>query len=761
MQKTFRATYGASFSPPDEIGDKPLDLDALLAAARRQLWVTVSAVLAVLVLGVIHFLTSVPIYTASSRVLIDSADSRIIEELSAVGGVTDDEASILSQVELLKSEELALAVVDDLDLTTDPRLWMGSGSLLSDLRNFIVSLTSLFMAEAAIQGEGEADHRSEAAEHLASNLFVVRVGRTYVLEISYASPRPQFAAEIVNAYAEAYLGDQLDAKYEATRRASSWMQDRIAELRQQALESDLAVQNYRAEKGLITTGGELLSEQELSQIARQLVEARAETASADAQLRSIQAIIESGEMDAVVSDALSMPVISGMRERYLEASRQEADISARLGADHATAVRLRGEMQEYRRQMFGELSRIAESYRSTLEMARTRQTNLEQQVAEATGISTTANDDLVQLRELEREAETYNSLYQTFLERYQVAVQQQSFPVTAARIISRAETPKKPSSPRLPISLAISAGLGMILGGGLGALREFRDRFFRTADQVRDELGVEFLGFVPVLQNTLRGRQNLAVRSGHGNGKSLVKTQSITTHVVDRPSSLFAETMRSAKLAVDLMVEHKAPRVIGLVSVMSGEGKSTVSMNLAEYLAKQGARTLLIDGDLRSGACSRALAPDADCGLAEVLLGTAPVARAIYRDHDSDMMFLPTSAKRSVPYSAELLASHTMADLLAAAGNSFDYVVIDLPPLGPVVDARAIADKMDAFVLVVEWGKTPRRLVRSTLRFEHLIADKCVGVVLNKVDIKKLKLYDADGASPYYGGQHPYYHESD
>jgi succinoglycan biosynthesis transport protein ExoP len=209
------------------------------------------------------------------------------------------------------------------------------------------------------------------------------------------------------------------------------------------------------------------------------------------------------------------------------------------------------------------------------------------------------------------------------------------------------------------------------------------------------------------------------------------------------------------------VVKHKTPKVIGMVSVLTGEGKSTISMNLAEYLAKQGARTLLIDCDLRNAASSRALAPNAQSGLVEILLGSAPVSSAIYRDEESGMVFLPASPKRSVPYSAELLASQAMADLLAAASNSFDYIVLDLPPLGPVIDARAIAGKVDAFVLVVEWGKTSRRLVRSKLQSERLIADKCIGVVLNKVDIKKLKLYDADGATSYYGGQHPYYDESD
>lgn len=686
------------------------------AAGRRQIWVVVTAAVVFCCLGFLYLLSATPLYTAFSQVLIDVSNSRLVDQLSAVGGNLENDTSILSQVELLKADEIGLSVIETLGIV-DP-----STATPEDIQ--------------------------AAAERLSRGLSVTRLGRTLVLQLAYTSPDPERAAQIVNAFAEAYLTDQLDSKYEATKRASGWLQERIAELREQSIASDQAVQRYRAENGLIATGGELLSDQQLSQLNTQLIAAQGQTAEALARLESIRAIIATGNMDAVVADALSMPVISNMRSNYLDASRREADISARLGEDHEQAVRLRGEMSEYRRLMFEELSRIAESYENQYQVAKSRQDALLQQVQDAAGVSTTANDSLVQLRELEREAESYRALYQTFLQRYQEAVQQQSFPITEARIISRATVPTRPSSPKFLTTLAGFTAVGVMFGLAAAALREFQDRFFRTGAQVKAELGKEFLGFVPEVEELSGGSTAI------GPAGLNLQINPVNTYSVDHPRSLFAETMRSVKIAVDVTLASKKPRILGVVSAVAGEGKSTISVNLARHLARQGARTLLLDADLRNSTTTRLLTPAAREGLVEVLLNQVPLERVLFNDPATDLVFLPSPTTSPLPYASELLSSQPF-DTLLAGTRDYDYVVIDLPPLDMVVDARAIAPKVDAFLMVVEWGKTPRSLVRNTLESEWMIEEKCVGILLNRVDTSRLHLYQA-GDSPRATRHHAY-----
>lgn len=744
---------------PDDDAGHSIDFDHLIAAARRQWRIVAAGLVSGLIVGIFFVLTGVPLYTSSTSVLIDRENRAIADQLSTLGGVIDDEATVLSQVELLKSDTISLAVVDRLKLTEDPAFNSSEGSLIGTIVSFvrsIVDVGSWFSSAPDPVGEEEVK-RQAASRRVQENMTVSRVGRTYVLEISYISPSAALSGQIARAIADAYLTDKLDSKYEATRRAGTWLQERIEELRQKSLDTDLAVQKFRTANGLVSTGDRLVTDQQLTELNSALIVAQADTAKAQANLSRIRDIIAKGQTDAIVTAVLDSSISNTLREKFLEASKREAEIADRLGPNHAQAIRLRGEMREYQRLMFEELGRIAESYQSDLDVARSREKSLTESVVQATGVSATANETQVQLRELEREAQTYKNLYQTFLQRYQESIQQQSFPVTEARIISRATDPDRPSHPRKALVLALSLILGAGVGVGLGAFREFRDRFFRTGDQVREVLGQEFLGLAPLVsENGLR-----AVEEIEGDGfhpRAIRKPNAVSNYVIDHPLSAFAETLRSAKIAADLSMTGKQAKVIGVVSVLPGEGKSTVAVNFAELLASQGARTILIDADLRNPGSTRAIGRHADAGLLEAVLEGRSIKDLLLVNQKTKLAFLPAVVKRRIPHSSELLASMGMGQVLATATQNFDYVILDLPPLGPVVDARAIASKVDGFIFVVEWGKTARKVVRQTLATEPLVAEKCLGVMLNKVDTEKMKLYREYGSSEYYYSRYSAYY---
>jgi polysaccharide biosynthesis transport protein len=730
------------------------DVDALIAVTRRQWRAVAICIAAFVVLGIAYVLTAVPMYTASTSVLIDRGNSQVVQQLAAIGSPMDDEASVLSQVELLRSETIGLTAIDKLKLQDNPEFMGSGGNFISAGISFVRSLVgSLFSdGQGSLLDPAEAKRR-KALAILLDSMQVGRVGRSYVLQVDITTTSPRLAAEVAGAVADAYLTDKLDAKYDATRRAGTWLQERIDELRQQSLESDLAVQKFRAANGLVVANDILVSDQQLTELNSALIVARADTARAQAKFDRIQSILASGQTDAIVTDALESSVINTLREKFLDASKRESEISQRLGQEHIQAVRLRQEMAEYNRLMFDELRRIAESYQSELQVAQSRERQITQGVESATNISVTASETQVQLRELERSAETYRNLYQTFLQRYQEAVQQQSFPVTEARVISRAVPPSAPSQPRSILVLAGCVVLGGIVGGGVAAFREFRDRFFRTGEQVRDVLSLEYLGSVPLVEAS---KAKPAVPAQPVKGETF-KRNHVSSFAIDHPLSSFAEALRSARIAADLSIS-KPQKIIGIVSALPGEGKSTIAVNLAQTLAKS-AKTLLIDADLRNPGATRALGQHADEGLLEVLLENRSPASVLLHDRASGLKFLPAVVKRRVPHSSELLASQQMARLLGQASGEFDYVILDLPPLGPVVDARAIASRVDGFVMVVEWGGPSRKVVKDTLDGDPQVAGRCLGVILNKVDSSKMKLYREYGSSEYYASRYTSYYQ--
>ena len=421
--------------------------------------------------------------------------------------------------------------------------------------------------------EADESLQRAAIDQLRSGLEVRRIAHTYVLAIDYTSPDRVKSATIANAFGEAYLNDQLDGKFEATRRAAGWLQSRIAELKQQSIDSDLAVQKFKADKGIVVTGGDrpgLMSDQQLTQINEQMVQARADTGRAEARYQQIEDLINSGRVGASVPDSLANPVITDLREKYLAASKMEAQLEGKLGPQHLQVINLKNEMQEFERLISEELRRIGESYRSDAEVARGKEQSLALELSGLVGENAGTNQTLVQLRELERESDTYRNLYQAFMQRYQEALQQQSFPVTEARVITAATPPRAPSAPRRGTIVALSLLLGAMVGGGLGAVREYRDRVFRVAADVREGLGLDFLGLLQAVKATVADKAEAESPVAPGETQT---ADALLRYSIDHPLSQFTETLRSAKVAIDLSLAAQRSKVIGVVSALAERGQ--------------------------------------------------------------------------------------------------------------------------------------------------------------------------------------------
>ncbi len=769
--------------PAEETDD--IDFEYLLSVLRRRWRAIFACAVFAFLLSVAYLITAVPLYTAYVKLLIASPEGRSALELSGIQEIDIDNSAVDSLVELLKSESIALQVEAKLGLSDNP-IFMNEKSgpiqifvgwvrgLVKSSINFIDILLSDLFYNAPLVANSETNTETIPPQRLAarklasqSRLGVARVSRTYVLGISYTSQSPGLAAQIANAYADVYIEDQLESKYQATARASRWLLKRSEELKGQAIAAEEAVEQFRTENNLIATAGSLISDQQLTGISGQLVLARSELTNTKATYDRLKTIVEGGDTDAVVGETLSQSITSDLRSRYLEASKKLAELTNLLGENHARAIRLRNDMFQLQRLMFEELKRYAEVAGNNVEVARARVESLEAELATLVGTANETNRTLVELRELERNAESVRSLYTTFLQRYQESLQNQSFPITDARIISRAEAPMTASYPRSTRVMALGTVIGLMAGFGWAAMSELRDRVFRTADQVRDVLDMDFLGMLPIIESTKHSRDKkveagaISVAAAEKEDllpepvpqrtlEPLTIRDEMMRYVQRNPLSGYAETLRSAKIAADIRLQNDPSKVIGVLSALPAEGKTTTSKNLASLLASQGGRVLLIDADMRNPGLTRACAKSAVNGLVEVLTDGLDWRECLRSEPETGLHVLPGSVKRKISHTADLLASKRMQDLISDAGNSYDYIVLDMPPMGPVIDARAALPLLDAFVFVVEWGKTNRGMVRSILLEDPRVHEKALGVVLNKVDSKRLRMYDGYHSKHYY-----------
>jgi polysaccharide biosynthesis transport protein len=732
-----------------------IDIVALIAGLRRQKMVVSIATCSALVLGALYCVAAVPRYTATNEIIIDS-HKNLSDLTASLADATLDTAAIDSQLEVIKSDNVAAIVSKTLELDKNPQ-FMNDGGLLPTLTHAIsriVNIRSWFVSPSVNEEEKRQGAQQAIIAKLESNLDVRRVGRTYILTVSYTSPNPKLSVDIANAYADAYFTDQLNARYEQVKRASGWLRDRLAELKTSSIKADMAIQQFKAKHGLVSSGdGKFIGDQQVTELTSQLSAAHDQTANAEARLQQITDIIQSGKTDVAVTDQLGSPVINDLRTKYLKAAKTAQELTSKLGPTHYQVISLHRDMDEYQRLIFAELKRIAQTYTSDLEVARAREKTLNDSMNTLAGQQTSSNEVMVQLRQLIRESDTYQSLYTTFLQRYQDALQQQSFPTTEARTITSATLPGKPSWPRIPFVMIWSGVLGVMLGSALAAWREYSDQGFRIPDQVREVTGLHFIGML----EKLHGKKAEPAQPETPDAQRVLMREPIMRHVLEMPLSGFAETLRSAKVEVDLQIDA-GQKVIGVVSVMPGEGKTTTAKNLASLMALQGARVLLIDGDFRNPGMTRRIAPHVTAGLIEVLRGERPMEELLLREDDSGLRFLPSVVKKRIFDSQVLLASKEMEQLLADAAAAFDYVIVDLPPLGPVIDVRGISRFFNGFVFVVEWGVTPRNAVRRVLEENRDIYEKTVGVIFNSVISSRMKKYNYGESRGYYYGKYAYYY---
>lgn len=748
MMNVYHPSEGLATQP---LGQEPPPfhwLPAMLRFLRRRWMTIVGSAAAVSGLAMLYLLVATQLYIATTSLLIDIRRTNPFRQQPIIADSQYENVWVESQVTMLRSGGLARQVVRRLDLLNDPSFnGIGRGII-----GTIIHVAGGLMGRTGSDGEADTQRREIiAAEKLQKLITIRRIGMTAVVEVSVRTPDPVLSARLSNAVAEGYLQDQLAIVSALSSQASNWLRARTAELRSEAVAADRAVQDYKARANILETDKGQFAEQQLGELSTQLSAARARVADAQSKFDRIRSLNTDRLADATMPEALENTVIVGLRKQYLDARRRESEWSGRFGANHAAAVNARNEMAELQRSIQNELNRISDTYRGELEVAKATEAQIGRQLSELAAAYAAANSDRIMLRSLQSSADSYRTIYENFLQRHTQAVQDQSFPIPEARIVTAAQPPLKHSHPQTILVLAVGMVLGFVVGIGLAVMRELLDRGLRTPAQVKLATGHDCLALVPWLPGRLR------VTSGGSEAEPAVRqlaTQpSALRQVADQPDSPFAEALRGIALRTTWRRRTHGGLVIGCVASQPGDGATTIAANLAQAFAESGHSTLLVDLDLRQPNLTRALAPQNAGGAAEVAEGAMQLDQVVWRDTQTGLHFLPAAAGRSAARPARVLAPGRADRLVAALRAGYDRVVIDLPPSGTNADAGALAELLDGLVLVTSWGGLEGEALAELI--DGLGHDKLLGVVLNRVQTRRLKSYGvfSHGSARHLGAQ--------
>jgi exopolysaccharide transport family protein len=725
-----------------------------LGFLRRQYSVIIFTAALALAASVIYLRIAPPTYTAQVKVLFGNPKAQFVQQQSVLAETPVDVAQIESQIQILTSKAIATSVINQLKLADDPEFKDPGRSWRSVVREWL----------GGTPPARPVDPMDRLVDDFDKRLSAIRLGYSTVIEIGFSASNAERSAVIANAIANTYITDQLNAKFDASRTATAWLQDRLRELGKQALTAERAVNVFKSQNNIVAVDGKLMDEQQVADLNSRLVAARAQTSEALTRLNRLETILASnsadsasiGSLDASGSDALSNPIIINLRQQYLENARREVEYSARLGRDHLAVVNLRTQMKGIRTSILDEVRRLAGSSRSDFEVAKQRQQDIEKQLALAVSQSRTTNSAELTMRELETSAKGYRSFYESFLQRYMGSVQQESFPISEARVISPATPPQGKSKPKTVLILALGILGGIALGTALGFLREIMDRVFRTSAQLEATLQLPCLSIVPLLRDIeQRGPSPGApVRADKEFGQmTLSRSSGMCWAATTMPLSRFAESIRSVKLAIDLNPTKTSNKIVGITSALPNEGKSTIAASLAQLIGHAGKRVIIVDCDLRNPTLSANLAPNAGAGIIDVLSGARSLEETVWRDPKTNLVFLPVAKRAQLFHTSEILSAEQTMRLFDKLRATYDYVIVDLPPLAPIVDVRAATPLIDCFILVVEWGRTKTDVVQHALHTAPNVYEALVGAVLNKTDMRAMKRYDLYH-NDYYNNEH-------
>jgi succinoglycan biosynthesis transport protein ExoP len=683
-----------------------------------------------------------PKYKATTIVLVDPRQPRVTQNEAVIAGIGADAAAVESQVELIESAALAEKVIKRHHLDADPDF--ASPSILETIVDNVLAMIG--------RTPDNPDERrmSRLVYKFQQGLTVRRRGLTYILEINYVSKDPAKAARLSGAVADAYLDDQRSAKSAITTRASSWLGDRIEEMRERVRTSERAVADYKSANNIVdVTQGNKLVARQVEDVTQQLALARARAADARARLERAQQVSSRTFDPAALSESLQSQVIANLRSQYAEAARSEAEFNALYGSRYPGLVAVRAQLADLRRQIEAEIARIQVGVRNEYQVATALEASLEAELTRLKTQSASLNEANVKLHELEREAQANRTLFEQFLNRAKETTEQETLQFADARIVSPAMIPLKPDRPPAALLLAIAAFGGLVLAIGLILIMEQMRRGMRTDDDVRQALSLPCLGILPHRgKRTARDHRGVSPRGMSARpalfGARKAQLDASTSYDVN------LRTIR-ARLRQD-QVPGRC-EVLAVISALPGEGKSTFACNFALAAAAAGINTLLIDGDAYTSSLTRMFGIKGP-GLCEVLAGESALWPAMRKHQRTGLHILGARAEASAPPQHGSLNATALESLLETCRKTFDLVVVDSPAILPVAETTAPICFADRAVLIVEWQRTAREAVADAIDLigpQH--SHKIGGVVLNKVAMGWYRLVHDDR----YVGDYGYY----
>ncbi|QJR11692.1 hypothetical protein DSM104443_02774 [Usitatibacter rugosus] len=701
--------------------EKTSDIVEYWRAIAKRRWSILGLTIMVAILAALIAFGMRPIYRGTVTLLIEQGKTKVvsIEEVYNQGLLQREYYQ--TQVEILKSVDLTRKVVQKLGLTKHPEF---------DPRQAQPSALAKFNPLNLLREEpkeaSEEDALKSAVGRVRSDLQIQLVRNSQLVQISFSSYDRELAASVPNALADIYIESDLEARVAMTQKATSWLRERMGELRSKVEASERNLQDYRDRERIVDTKGLAMSGagKQLEELTRSVVESRAKRAEAEASYNLVQQI-QSGKAKATydsIPAVLRHPLVQKTKEQEGDAERRLNEASKRYGPEHPNMIRARAELDSARENTKRQMEIVVTGLAKEYEVARANEAAVERALAQSKADIQGINRKEFQLGVLEREVSQNRNLYDMFVGRLKETSATGDLQSTIARVVDPATVPNFAFSPRKGQIVGISTVLALVIFAMLALLLDRLNNTLNSTSDVEHRLGVPALG---VLQKI----------------KGIVGKKGFISELAffNDTQSTFAEAVRTVRTSVLMSALDSKHKIVVVTSSVPEEGKTTLSFNLACALG-QVKKVLLIDGDLRRPKISKLVGRDTRSpGLADLVAGQAQISQCVFLQEQAGIHILP--AGTVPPNPLELLSSKRFEEVVTKLKEAFDIVIIDSAPLQLVSDALVLSQYASSVIYVVKADATPYQVAQNGLKRLRRVNAPVLGVVLNQLDIERAEKY--------------------
>lgn len=706
--------------------------------------VVITVFLLVMVGVVIRTYTTIPLYRATTRVLIEDERAAAVAGFNPATGtaeyLSDPEPYYQTQFRILTGRELGARVAKRLQLERIPEFngqgaqRTGLGAVIETMKDqALTPIRALLRASQPAQGPSGGVTEDGLINGLLGRVSVEPVRSSRLVDVSVTSSDPAFAARAADALVEEYVDMNLEIRLQTTEKSLAWLNDEIKKQQKMVEDGERAMAQYReSNNALSLEDRQNTVVASLNQLNDQVTRVKGERIQIEALYNQIKSLPPTASAENIPAISQNPSVLS-LRQRLGELQRDRVNLSERYGEKHPDVLKNIAAIEDTTKQYQSAMAAAVDSVRNNYETSVAQERRLSAALEEAKGAAMDLNRKSVSYTVLEREANSNRQVYEALLQRENELQVISNSRGNNVRLMDRAVVPGAPFSPDIRRNLMLGAFAGLLLALGLVLAIDYLDDTVKTPEDITRRLKLPFLGLVPAIKS-----------DGHPLLSSEVPHE-------------FGEAFRALRTSLVFSTSTEGTRVIAVTSAQPLEGKTTTVCNMAIALAYGGSRVLLVDGDMRRPSVGRTLGLDNQIGLSHLLTGQATARQTIHKTAVQNLWVMTAGA--TPPNPSELLASDRMKTLIANVENGpFDWVLIDTPPVLAVTDAVIIAPWVSGVVFVIGSEMTQRRLAERAIETLAASHPHVLGAVLNRVDIARNKYY----YSRYYGYKYKnYYVRSD